>query len=196
MSLQIPRHICLTCSLQSLKYCSSDFFFFSNPLLQMMVRTKSTCWTFFYTFISPHKNSLWRVYIIICRFFLFKSKRGKTQIKKLLRIWHSAQNKIHGCILMRKDSATSSCFLFKRISCHIEINILVILSKPGGNKHLGFVTQSTPQVPMNWLLQAACTEGAQVCTRFQRTMRTSLFVPLFPISRKFPALVTWLMSLF
>lgn len=161
----------------------------------MMVHTKSTCWTF-YTFISPHKNSLWRVYIIICRFCLFKSKRGKTLIKKLLRIWHSAQNKIHGCILMRKDSAASSCFLFKRINCHIEINILVILSKPGGNKHLGFVTQSTPQVPMNWLLQAACTEGAQVCTRFQHTMRTSLFVPLFPISRKFPALVTWLMSLF
>lgn len=91
---------------------------------------------------------------------------------------------------MRKNSVTSSCFLFKWISCHIEISILVILSKPGGNKHLGFVTQGTPQVPVKLRVQAARTEVAQVCTGFQVTMRTSLFAPLLPISRKSPALVT------
>lgn len=122
------------------------------------------------------------------QFFPLKPKRGKILILKILRIWHSAQNKIHGCVFMRKNSISSSFLLFKWISCHIEISILVLLSKPGENKHLGFVTQSTPQIPVNWLVQAAPTEGAQVCTGVQVTMRTSLFTPLAPNFQKLSSL--------
>lgn len=133
--------------------------------------------TLSYLCTSSHKNYLWWVYVFICSFSLFKSIRGKI-ILKLLRICHSAQNKIHGCIFMRKNSITSSFLLFKWVSCHIEISILVILSKPGENKHLGLVTQSTAQIVMNWFVQAAHTEMAQVCTGVQVTMRILSLLPL------------------
>lgn len=54
---------------------------------------------------------------------------------------------------MRKNSVTSSFILCKWISGHIEISILVILSKAGEKEPLGFVTQSTPEIPVNLFRQ-------------------------------------------
>ena len=104
--------------------------------------------------------------------------------KKLPGIWHSARNKVNGCTFIRKNSVRSSFLWFKGISYHTDNITRIPISKSGEGKQLVFVTQSAPQVPRHWLLQAAHSVVAEVRTGVQVTMGTSLFAPSAPSLQK------------